>query len=98
VRPPVRWAVASAALMVAGAVTAGIGLCSGHKPVFQTRAAAVCIGLFGWMCPRRGRLVGEFRGCSACGYDLAGITADACPECGGPVGNPARTSELVTRL
>jgi hypothetical protein len=98
VRPARPWAVASVALMVGGAVTAGIGLCSGHQPVFETGASAVFVGLFGWMFPWRGRLVGEFRGCSGCGYDLAGITADACPECGGPVGNPARTSELVTRL
>jgi hypothetical protein len=47
--------------------------------VFETGAAVVCIGLFGWVGPRRGMLVGEFRGCPGCGYDLAGITAETSP-------------------
>ena len=49
--------------------------------------------LMGWYLVFRGRrvhawlLAGLGNECPACGYNLRGVTADKCPECGGGITN-----------
>lgn len=53
-------------------------------PVFVVIALP---GAIAYILSRRGRPLFGFGGenaCGSCGYDLAGLTADTCPECGRP--------------
>lgn len=54
-------------------------------PVFAVIALP---GAIAYALSRRGRPLFGFRGendCGSCGYDLTGLTPDACPECGRPI-------------
>jgi hypothetical protein len=80
--------IGAGAWTLAGTAGAGVAIATMSNPivwlVIGGWQAALALGLFQWAVAERERP--RVERCTKCGYDLRGLPAPVCPECGGTAG------------